>query len=400
MRNIIVVGGGASGLTAAIYASFLNNVILIERNSTCGKKLLLTGNGRCNYWNSDQDLSHYHSDCSIDHIINEKNEKEIMSFFKRLGIVPNIVGTLYYPYSNQAVSIKNALVKEALVRGVKIINDEYVDKVVKEDNKFTVVTDKNIYTADNVIIATGSKSYPKTGSDGNGYKLLEAMGHKINSVLPGLVQIITAEGYVKKLSGVRVSGIVKYENVSYPGEIMFTDYGLSGICIMQISGIISKALNANKIAKISINFTPWLNSTEEFITFFNHQISTTYKRSIQDIMDGFLNYKLGNMILTLAHIDGMKDANSLNEREITNLAELIINHSFNVTSTKSFDTAQICLGGLSINDVTNSLESKIVSGLFITGELLDVHGDCGGYNLSLAWITGMMVGSYLRGKND
>ena len=117
-------------------------------------------------------------------------------------------------------------------------------------------------------------------------------------------------------------------------------------------------------------------------------------------MDGFLNYKLGNMILTLAHIDGMKDANSLNEREITNLAKLIINHSFNVTSTKSFDTAQICLGGLSINDVTNSLESKIVSGLFITGELLDVHGDCGGYNLSLAWITGMMVGSYLRGKND
>lgn len=401
MIDVIVIGGGASGLLAAIYAAKGNKkVLLLEKNNICGKKILITGNGKCNYFNEDQNLTHYHASHPkfISNMITDQNIKEILSFFDQLGIIPKIKDGYYYPYSGQATSIQTTLIKEAEVLGVEIICNQEVLSIDYQ-NYFKIYTQNKIYLSKKVIISTGSKAYPKTGSTGFGYDLLKDIGHTINPVLPALVQLKGRENYFKEWHGIRTDvKLTLIENQKETdkqiGEIQLTDYGISGICTFNLSGQVAIGLLEKKQEQIKINFLyPFqLYTKEDFIAWMNKRNKKMKKRTISDLLDGILNYKLINLLLKLSNIKKEmaweQISLSLKEKLGTNLTNFIVD----IVETNSFSQAQTCTGGVPLTEIHHTMESKIQKNLYITGELLDAYGDCGGYNLTLAWITGMIAG--------
>ena len=411
MSKVVVIGGGASGLVCAIYASKEGNeVILIDKNNNLGKKILITGNGKCNYWNSDISLSHYNSSNLdiLDKIITEENKKEIESFFDRLGIVPKIRDGYYYPSSNQATSIQTALVLECRLRGVKIYNNEEVLSVYKEEDNFYVLTSDKKIKADKVVLATGSKACPKTGSDGIGYKIAKSFGHNLVKPLPALVQLKLDAPFLKDWQGIRSDVCVSlYENdkciKKECGEIQLTDYGVSGICVFQLSGLVSRGLYNSYKEEIEINFLNSLdiNNEDEFISFMDKRNECVCGRNISELLDGILNYKLINLILKniwISRDDTWDNISMVKKRELgKHLTKLRIM----VVDTNGFDSAQVCCGGVRLDDVDfTTMESLIVKGLYIVGELLDVDGECGGFNLGFAWISGYLAGKSLGDNHD
>ena len=396
--NIVIVGAGASGITAAIYASYNknNNITLIERNNVLGKKILATGNGKCNYYNSDQNLNHYHSNNNdlIKEIINNKNLKQVEDFFNYLGIIPKIKNGYYYPFSNQATTIRNALVNELNKSNIKILDNEKVTSIKKENNKFIIKTENKSLEADKVIISTGSYASPKTGSDGMGYKFLKEFNHTIIKPLPALVQLKANASFLKEWSGIRTdikaSLFINDEFIkSEEGEIQLTNYGISGICIFNLSRFVSRSLNENKQVKINLNFLPMINNIEETLSNLNKS-----NKTIKNLLDGILNSKLVDIIIKISSINPNKKYTELSQKELTNLINNLTNLSLDITGTNSFDECQVTTGGIPLTEINlSTMESKKEKGLYITGELLDVDGDCGGYNLTFAWITGILAGS-------
>lgn len=402
--RVIVVGGGASGMMAAIYAAKQKNqVVLLEKNKGLGKKLLLTGNGKCNYWNQDQSFSHYHSSdlTQIPDIMNGDNQNEIMSFFESLGILPKIKNGYYYPMSNQASSIQTALIKELRLSGVQLELETEVISVQK-NKKFIVKTNQGDYEADCVIIATGSLAAPKTGSDGKGYQIATNFGHSVIKPLPALTGIIGNQNYYKEWNGVRsdvllslyVDGKMIHEE---NGEIQLTNYGISGICVFQISGQVARNLNDHKKQKIEICFLPFLK--EKFLPWMEKRNQMVHNRTISELLDGILNYKIVNLLLKLSGINREMKWNQLTEIQKKQLEQNIMRFLFVPVATNSYDQAQTCTGGIPLREIhLNTMESLKQQGLYFTGEVLDVNGDCGGYNLGFAWITGMIAGKMV-GKN-
>lgn len=410
MEQIVIIGGGASGLVAAIYAKRKDNqVIILEKNNKCDKKLLLTGNGRCNFWNQDQSLENYNSTNknSLGDIITEKNQKEILSFFDKIGIVPKVKDGYYYPNSNQASSISNALLLQVESLGIKIKYNSEVEKIDKLDNKFiiTTLTDE-IISCDKVVLATGSKACPKTGSDGKGYELAKNFNHTIIDVVPSLVQLRGNGSYFKLWNGVRCDArITLFEN-NYKikeeyGELQLTDYGISGIPTFNISGLVARGINNNKKEVVKIDFLPFINKNEqEFITYCDNKNKFILNLKIYQFLEGMLNYKLVETILKVAKIDKQKRWQDLTISEKKRIYYNLKSFEFLITGTNSFDKAQVCSGGVSLLEINpKTMESKLIKNLYIVGELLDVDGICGGYNLSFAWISGMLAGKEIS-KND
>lgn len=399
MKHIVIIGAGASGLISSLYASTNNTTVtILEKNSICGKKILATGNGKCNYWNKDQSLKHYHSNNEeyLKEIITESNQKEILNFFTTLGIYPKIKNGYYYPFSNQATTIRDALIKESQRKKVNIKNNFSVERIEKIDNKFKIYSNNETITADKVIVATGSKAAPKTGSDGTGYKLLRKLDHHYLELLPALVQLKTKGNYLKSWSGIRTDVEVSlYENNklvrSESGEIQLTDYGISGICIFNLSRYASIGLSQNKNIQVKINFLPFIkeNAQNTLKEFFKNQPP----RQLRTQLEGLLNSKLVDVILTESKISEKKSYLEISTKEQEKLINLLTEFTVDVIGTNSFDQAQVCAGGIPLTDIDiKTMESKIVKDLYIVGELLDVDGDCGGYNLSFAWISGMLAG--------
>lgn len=310
----------------------------------------------------------------------------------------------YYPYSNQAISVKNALLKEAMVKDIKIKTNSYVKDIKKENDKFLIYTNDDAIICDKLIISTGSRAYPKTGSDGFGYTLSKKLGHKINEVLPALTQLHGKGSYFKDLNGVRARGsatllennqVLKEEI----GEIQFTNYGISGICIFNLSGLASKGLSKNKKINININFIYDLgiDTKDKFYKFLQEKSKILKDRTISDFLDSFLNYKLTNVILNKSKIDKNSLLNKLTKDEIFKVADNIINFNIEITRTNSFDNAQVCQGGISLSQINiSSFESLLMPNLYFTGELLDVNGDCGGYNIAFAVLSGIKAGKEAR----
>lgn len=408
MRTIII-GGGASGLIAARFASKKNNeVIILERNNVCGKKILATGNGKCNYWNIDQNLCHYHSMNSelLSKIITSNVYDEVNKFFSSIGIIPKIKNGYCYPYSNQATSIQTALILEAKLSGVKFENNVYVNNIVKNENQFLVKTNHGDYWADKVVIATGSQAAPHTGSDGNGYQIVKSLGHSIIKPLPALVQLKGKENYFKEWAGIKQDvSISLFENDKFikmeTGEINLTDYGVSGICIMQLSGMIARGLDLGKREKIAINFVPWIgNSEQDFLIWMDERSKRVLNRNITELLDGILNYKLVNLLIKKSKIDKSAKWQNLNKNAKLILAKNIVTFSLTIVATNSFDKAQVCSGGVPLTEINpKTMESIKSKGLYIIGELLDVDGDCGGYNLGFAWISGILAGKHIAGED-
>lgn len=409
MKDIIVIGGGASGLIAAIYAAKSGrHVTLIEKNMSLGKKILITGNGKCNYWNEDQTLTHYHTKSPdvLEHIITKKNQQEILSFFNSLGIIPRIKDGYYYPYSNQATSIQTALMKEAELSGVEILTNTEVTNIQKEKQFFILSTNHRELTSKKIILATGSMACPKTGSDGFGYKIAADFGHSIIKPLPALVQLKANTPYLKEWHGIRsdvkVSLIENNHRIdSQIGEIQLTNYGVSGICIFCLSGRVSRGLSEHKKEQIQINFLhPFsIYKEEEFITWMDERNKIVVGRTISDLLDGLLNYKLINLILKLSKIKRDITWNKLSIKEKYLLGKNLTKFMLDITGTNSFEQAQTCTGGIPLSEINPyTMESTKTKGLYLTGELLDVDGDCGGYNLSFAWITGYLAGISQKGE--
>lgn len=411
MCKVLVVGGGASGLVASIYAANKGNeVILIDKNNNLGKKILMTGNGKCNYWNKDISIRHYNStDLDVlDKIITDENKLEIEKFFDRLGIIPKVRDNYYYPMSNQATSIQTSLILEAELSGVKILNNEEVIDVRKKEDVFEVVTNKRKIIVDKVILSTGSKACPKTGSDGMGYKICSMFGHQTVEPLPALVQLRVNASFLKEWQGVRSDVSVSlYENDKLIkkeiGEIQLTDYGVSGVCVFQLSSLVSRGLYNSCREEIEINFLNNINvnNEEEFIKYMDKRNERLLSRNISQLLDGIINYKLVNMILKniwISRDDSWDNITMIKKRE---LGKFLTKLRLKITGTNSFDSAQVCSGGVRLNEINPyTMESLKEKGLYIVGELLDVDGECGGFNLGFAWITGYLAGNSIGDKND
>ena len=399
MQHIVIIGGGASGLIAAIFSKTeQTQVTILERNAMCGKKILVTGNGKCNYWNEDQSLNHYNSQQKelVKEIITEQNKNQVLDFFKSLGIYPKIKNGYYYPFSNQASTIRDALIYEVKRKQITIKNNFLVEKIEKQTDKFKIYSEDEIITADKVIVATGSKASPKIGSDGSGYKLLKKLNHNYIEPLPALVQLKTDGKYLKDWAGIRTDvKISLYENQKIlkqeQGEIQLTDYGISGICVFNLSSLVARGLSLNKQEEIYINFLPFLKENPQYE--LQKLFKNTTERSIKLQLEGLLNSKLVSVLLKESNINQMKSYNQLDEKEQKELIKYLTKFKVKIIGTNSFEQAQVCSGGISLEDInTNTMESKKQKNLYIVGELLDVDGDCGGYNLSFAWISGMLAG--------
>ena len=386
--DVIIIGGGASGMVAGIIAARKGDkVAILEKNKVLGKKLLLTGNGRCNYYNKDMSLNHFHSNGDVNRFINDTNLNKLNDFFNSIGIIPKIKDNYYYPSSNTATSFQNNLVKELQVLNVKIINEEVID--IKKDNKFNVQTNLNNYKCDKVILATGGITYPKTGSNGFGYELLSKLGHHIIKPEEALVPLKTSDN-VKDWTGIRTNVNVSYyldDNyiAEEAGEAQLTDYGISGICIMNLS----RYYDQNKDNKIIIDFLPTINNLYDFINDRNKLLK---ERTVIELLEMLINYKLLYFIFKKIHLDVNIRWYDMNDNEKKRLINNLKQYELKIIGTKGLEFGETTKGGLDLNEVTDNVESKIIPNLFITGELLDIDGICGGYNLTNAFITGILAG--------
>lgn len=407
MKKVIVIGAGASGLVAAIYAKKNgNDVILLEKNEVCGKKILATGNGRCNFWNEDQSLEHYRSSNigEMRKILTLENQEEILKFFRKIGIEAKIKNGYYYPFSNQAISIQKALILEAEKQNVKICTNTEVIDIKKVDNEFEVfIKNGKKIVSDIVILAVGSKTAPKTGSDGFGYQIGQEFNHTLIKPLPALVQLRANETFFKQWDGIRTDVLIKlYENnkkkAEERGEIQLTSYGISGICVFNLSGRVARGLEAGKKEMVEINFLDGLKITSqnELIDWMNKRNKVIRNRTIAELLEGVLNNKLVSVLLKITGIEKQSKWEELSYEKRNLLAKNMVNFNLNITGTNSFDKAQVCSGGIPLSEINiQTMESKKEKGLYFTGEILDVDGDCGGYNLEWAWITGMIAGENL-----
>ncbi len=398
MKKVVVIGGGASGLIAAIVASFKNEVILLEKTEKCGKKILLTGNGRCNYWNQDISLSNYHTDSSssLKEIIKEENQKEVLSFLEQLGIYPKIKNGYYYPYSNQASSIRTILLSEVEKRKIEVISSFPVESVKKEQERFILSSAERKIVCDQVILAAGSKACPKTGSDGSGYLLAKSLGHTIHPVTPALVQLKAKTSFLKDWNGVRIDAKIRLliENEckeEEQGELLLTDYGISGICTLNVSGMASKNLSQKKRVSVIINFLPNLESS--FYDWFTERNKKIPNHTIEELLESILPYQLMLVLLKEAKINRNAFWKDLTELEKRRLSDTIEQFPLEITGTNDFTKAQVATGGVSLKEVNpHTMESNLVKNFYLVGEVLDVDGKCGGFNLAFAWISGYLAG--------
>ena len=389
--KIVIIGSGPSGLFAAINAKNDNNeVIVLEKNNTLGKKILVTGSGKCNYWNDNQDVNKYHSRSTkdINRIINKDNLKSTLSILDEM-IVPYIKDGYYYPFSREASSVRDILVNKCIEKGV-IFKDNYkVNKVEKNNDKFVINGELD---ADKIVVSTGSLAYYQDENI-SGLEIAKNFGHTIIKPLPSLVQLVSNDKGLKDWEGVRSFAKVSlYSNNNEIkeeyGEVMLTNYGLSGICIMNLSNEANKLLDENKNVNVHINFAYNINLDK--ILNMDTEVTSALK--------SLLNSKVIRKILKESNIDNKK-MNELTKQEKDRLIELITDYKVNIVSTKGFKEAQVVSGGVSLTEINlDNMESKLVPGLYFTGEVLDVDGDCGGYNLTFAFVSGFLAGRDI--KND
>ena len=390
MNKIVVVGGGFSGLVSAISAKKDDNeVIVLEKRNIVGKKILVTGNGRCNYYNEVQENKFYHSS-NEEFVSNIKDDTHmVLDFYNDLGIIPYIKDGYYYPYSKEASTIRNALEKKCNELGIKIITDYKVESIKKENDSFII---NNDITCDKVIVGTGSIAYYKDDEQLIGYDIAKKFGHSIIKLLPSLVQLKGNGNYFKKWAGVRSDAIVSLYVDNYlinkeKGEVMLTDYGLSGICIFNLSGHASRSLDLGLDVRVDINFVPWLS--ENIYKFLENRDG-----SIEYVLSGMLNSKLVSLILELCNINKDKSFKELNDNEKDLLVDHLLNFKVDINGVNDFDKAQVCSGGIDTKEIDkDTYESKLVKGLYFVGEILDVDAICGGYNITFATLSGIKAGS-------
>ncbi|MCB2297856.1 BaiN/RdsA family NAD(P)/FAD-dependent oxidoreductase [Clostridium tagluense] len=402
-HSLIIVGGGAAGLTSAIIAKDSGlDVAIIEGTDRIGKKILTTGNGRCNISNANINGTCYHSENPdfANHTLDSFNVVDTIDFFASLGIpLVTLEGGKMFPMSMQASSVIDILRFAIEEKHIPIYTNTKAKEIIKNNNGFKIFTaDNATYECEKLIIATGGKSAPKTGSDGSGYILAKQLGHSIISPMPALVQLKLNYNRLKALSGVKFDGyaeiFINGECVQKEfGEILFTDYGISGPPILQLSRTVSYSLSKNNKVSLKIDMLPTISS-ENLKEFLRNHWSVFESRGVHDSFIGVINKKVIPIILKEAKIEDIhKPCCDLDFKEKSAIYTLLKQWEFEVSGTNSFSNAQVTAGGINTKEVNyQTLESNIATNLFLAGEVLDVDGNCGGFNLQWAWSSGAIAG--------
>ncbi|HPO11296.1 MAG TPA: NAD(P)/FAD-dependent oxidoreductase [bacterium] len=408
--NIVIVGGGASGVATAIFAKRKNpnnEVIILEKNDKICKKVLISGNGRCNLLNKNLDINKYHTEYFnntkeiIENVFKKFDNKKILNFFENLGILfKEEKDGKFYPITDSANSIVNVLLYELEKLNIKVFFNMTVKDIKKDNNIFIIKTNNDIFSTDKVVISTGGCAYPQIGTTGDGYIFAERFNHKIIKPFPSVVPLIIDCKYLKKISGIKFSGNAKiiFNNQIIKenrGDILFTDYGISGSAIISISRYATELLNKNIKNKlfVGIDFVPNLDD-EKLQKHIINVKNINREKDIKFLLLGLINPKLIDYIF-LDRVDLNKKLTDLNIGDIKLIVDVLKNTKYKIIGSKDFHFAQVTAGGINLKEINNNLESKKVNGLFFTGEVLDVDGDCGGFNLVWAFASGAVVGDSL-----
>lgn len=402
MYDVIIIGAGASGLMAAAAAASKGaRVALLEHKDDIGKKILATGNGRCNFTNTDMSVNKFHgSKALIKNGLSQFNYADTIRFFKELGIPAYDNAGYIYPNSRQAASVVAAFRMELMRLHVDVKTGINITDIKPADDRpgYCIQTDKGSFKSKRLIIACGLSASPKLGSDGSLFRQIEALGHHIQKPLPALCGFSCDGLNFKKITGVRcdatvasvIDGQMTEQNT---GELQLADYGISGIPVFQISSLMSRALDKGQRVEVIIDFLPAFSDDELNGYIKDRSITTTDNRSLNEMLNGLLNNKL---LLELIHKSGVspdKKGRLLTDDDCKSLTRSIKHTVVSVKKPRGVEFAQVCAGGIYTKEIdVRTLESKIHPGLYFCGELLDVDGICGGYNLQWAWTSGYIAG--------
>lgn len=402
-KDIIIIGGGASGMMCAVKAKQNNpgkSVVILEKQSRIGRKLLSTGNGRCNLSNADaNNTEHYHGSFkkNMKTFIKNCGVVKTGEQFSKLGLCTDVDSEgRIYPFSNHAGSVLDLLRFKLSELNVEIICDSKVNSIDKKEDLFIISSDKDVYSCTKLVISTGSPASPKLGSDKSGIDLLNKLGHKTVSLSPALCPLeVLDKSFMPSIKGVRQKGIASlYDGdkliKSESGEIQFTENSLSGICIFNLSSYV-KDLN-NPIVSLNLNYVKENYGQLLYVLKLHKENFKNRERS--RFLDGFYVNKLGIAIMKSAGIKNFnKPISSFTKAEIENICDTIYDWRFKVKKPNDFSKAQVCSGGVfgdEINPAT--MESKLIKNLYVCGEAVDLNGDCGGFNLNFAFSSGIIAG--------
>lgn len=401
--DVAIIGAGPSGMMAAIMAAKTQSVLLVEKNDLPGRKILATGNGRCNLTNRLAEKSRYHggSKNSIEKVLKKFGPDEVMEYFLSLGVVLKEEDNgRIFPRTNQAQTIVDALIHKMREEKVELKTNSIVKKVNKINDGFEVVlSDQNILFAGKVIIAVGGEASPQLGSNGDGYYWAKLLGHKILPTHPALVPLETVDSWPKEITGLRVEGktyvtcddkIISESN----GDILFTHFGLSAPSVMAHAGRIASQIDQKLFIHLDLFPDLQEKKLDEILT---KMIDVSGKKELKNTLSGLVPNNLSPILLRLLNLAPEKKTAELNKTDRLRIVKLLKDIKLEIKQTRPFKEAQVTSGGVNLDEVSSdTLESKIVSGLYFAGEILDVDGDSGGFNLQWAWSSGHLAGMLLH----
>ena len=381
--DVCIIGAGFSGLVLAIKLARAGLLVcLVELNRMVGRRILSTGNGRCNFTNSRMGAQYYYSNHSLDFI--SDNHNDLRQFLNELGVYDKDLDGYYYPITNQAKTVREALENEISFLGIDVLLDNRVTEVSRAD-LFKVSTARTIVNAKKVCVASGGLAAATLGSSKIGYKIAQSFKMKTTKLSPALVGVKSSSQCLKELAGVRASGVVSYKDYSCEGEIQFNKDSVSGYPIMCISRFIGFDELDKKLSDLRIDFIPYLSS-EALKEELTKRFKRNPKAAILTALVGLCNEKAIEQVVSYSRIYGDTTVDCLDEEDLENLVYFFKNFTISVDGTKGFDSAQVTAGGVDLSEIdTSSMESLKCKGLYFTGEVLDVDGICGGYNLNWAY---------------
>ncbi|MDM5272582.1 NAD(P)/FAD-dependent oxidoreductase [Sulfurovum sp. zt1-1] len=399
-KPMIIVGAGAAGLCAAITAARNGiNVTLLEQNSKPGKKILVSGNGKCNITNADISPARFHSQNPefAEQVLEGYSLESVKKFFDSIGL-PIIEGKegKMFPMSLQAGTVTELLEYEADILDVEIITECEVLKIYRKNNQFLLETNQGTMQCEKLLLASGSPAAPQLGGNDSGLKFAESMGHTLIPTYPALTQLVSDEKWVKHASGVKMAGVAKlYANgeciTEKKGDLLFTNYGISGLAILDLSREVSLRLADYEYCELSLDLMPQLNK-EKLTNLLLNRIHQESQKPLTLWLQGVINKKLIHIILEQSKCKA-KVEKELNRKEIGKLVYAIKNLKLSINDTKGFKGAEVATGGVDTREVDPvTMESKLVPNLYFAGEILDVDGDRGGFNFHFAWVSGMRAG--------
>lgn len=398
--RVMVIGGGASGMMAALTASEQkeNEVILAERQARMGRKLLATGNGRCNLTNRNLTPKNYHGALPdfCGYALRYFGVEETLAFFRSLGLltVTEDSGRVY-PYSDSANSVADVLrLTLEQQENVEIATGAEVTALRRKKGKFFAVAGEQTFEADRVIVCAGGAAGAKLGGTDLGYRLLSSFGHTRTKLYPALVQLRTDTTYVRALKGVRCEAVVRCKTETRRGEVQFTDYGVSGPAVFELSRAISAGESEQTLL---LDLLPDV-SAEELSELVQARCNALPQLKSEDLLTGMLHNRLGRTLLRACGFSPEMRCGEFDGEMCAALVKKIKHFALSVLGTMGMDSAQVTAGGIRTAEFDErTMESRLCPGLYAAGEVLDIDGDCGGYNLQWAWSSGRLAGE-LRGK--